>query len=99
MTPRGRPDRAGIGFTILWLTFWAAAILVAIWSFGAAAFEGELAPALFLVVWVGFACFALVSVSRGLMRRLLGLKPPPRGPGRNHAWNDGIDPPGPGSAA
>jgi hypothetical protein len=97
--PGGRRDRVGIGFTILWLTFWAAAILVAIWSFGAAALGGEPAPALFLVVWVGFAGFALASVARGLVRRLLGLRPPPRGPGRNHVWDDGIDPHGPGPAA
>ena len=97
--PRGRPDRVETVFTILWLTFWAAAILVAIWSFGAAALGGELAPALFLVVWVGVAGFALASVARGLVRRLLGAEAAAARPGRNHAWDDGIDPPGPGPAA
>jgi membrane protein implicated in regulation of membrane protease activity len=91
---RGRPDRVAIGFTIVWMTFWTSAILVAIWTLGAAALAGEPAAALFLAVWLAAAGFALVSVGRRLMRQLYGT-PRLRRPHRNHRWNDGIDPPGP----
>ena len=47
------------------MIFWTAAILVAVWSFGAAALGGELAPALFLVVWVGVAGFGARLRRRG----------------------------------
>jgi hypothetical protein len=91
---RSRSDRVAIGFTIVWMTFWTSAILVAIWTLGAAALSGEPAAALILAVWLAAAVFALVSVGRRLQHLLLGT-PRPRRSGRNHRWNDGIDPPGP----
>lgn len=86
-----RRRATGIGFMILWLTFWTAAILVALWSMGHAALAGEPAAALFLAVWLVAAAFGLVSGARRL-RALLLDEPTPRPPLRNHRWNDGVDP-------
>ena len=95
---RGRPDKAGSAFLVLWMTFWLAAILIAVWTMGAAALSGEPAAAIVLLIWVGAALFGLVSAGRSLRARLLGDKPGPR-PHRNHGWNDGLDAPDAPSAA
>jgi hypothetical protein len=91
----GRSDRGGTVFLILWATVWTAAILIAAWTMGRAALEGDPGAAVFLLAWIGFAGFGLVQVGRRLRRRLLNEPPPPRRPNPNHAWRDGIDPPGP----
>ena len=78
-------DRAGIGFLAVWLTFWAAAILVAVWHMGAAALAGELVPALFLAIWLAAAGFGLWSGARRLKALLLDEKRPHRAH-RNHRW-------------
>ncbi len=88
---RSRAEWTAIGFMIVWMTFWASAILVAVWSLGAAAWEGEPMAMLFLAVWVAGAGFGLVQAGRELRRRLLREAPPLR-PHRNHRWDDGIDP-------
>jgi hypothetical protein len=90
----GRPDKAGSAFLVLWMTFWLAAILIAVWTMGAAALSGEPAAAIFLLVWVGMALFGLVSAGRSLRALLLGERPGRR-PHRNHGWNDGLDAAGP----
>lgn len=87
--PRRRA--AGIGFMILWLTFWLAAILVALWSMGSAALDGEPAAAAFLAIWTVAAGFGLVAGARRLRARLLN-QPAERPAFRNHRWNDGIEP-------
>jgi hypothetical protein len=89
-----RSEAVAIGFLILWMTAWAAAILVALWSLGAAALSGEPGAAVFLAVWVAAAGFGLFSAARRLRQRLLS-ETQPRRPNRNHQWRDGIDPPGP----
>lgn len=95
MTRRlGRSAWVAIGFTILWMTLWTSAILIAVWTLGAAAWAGEPMAMLFLAVWVAGAGFALLQVARQLRARLLDEAPPPR-PHRNHRWEDGIDPPPP----
>ncbi len=87
---RRRPDKAGSAFLILWMTFWLAAILIALWTMGAAALSGEPVAALILLVWVGAAVFGLISAGRSLRALLLGERPEPR-VSRNHGWNDGLD--------
>lgn len=95
MTRRGRPQWAGSAFLIVWMTFWLAAIVVAVWTMGEAALSGEPAAAIVLLVWVGAALFGLVSAGRSLKAALLGERPE-RTPHRNHRWSDGLDAGGPG---
>ena len=90
---RGRPDGKGSAFLVLWMTFWLAAILIAVWTMGEAALSGEPAAAIFLFVWIGVALFGLVSAGRSLRALVIGERPEPR-LRRNHGWNDGIDTPG-----
>jgi hypothetical protein len=92
--PERRADKAGTAFLVLWMTVWLSAILVAVWTMGAAALSGEAGAAIVLLVWVGAALFGLVSATRALRARLLGERPGPR-PHRNHRWNDGLDAPAP----
>jgi hypothetical protein len=87
-----RPDWFGTGYTVVWLTVWTAAILVAVWRFGGAALEGEAAAALVLAIWLAAAGLALYTVTRNLVRRLRGDRTP-RAPHRNHSWDDGFGPP------
>lgn len=95
MTRRSRSEKVSIGFLIVWMTFWASAILVAVWNMGDAALSGEPAPAIFLLVWLVAAGFGLLSAGRRLKRLLLKEKAPPPQPRRGHSWNDGLDPPPP----
>src|SRR5687768_8373307 len=81
---------ARIGFLIAWLTFWASAILVAVWHLGGAALAGEAMPAVFLAIWVAAAGFGLWSGARRLVGALLGDKRL-RPPHRDHRWRDGFD--------
>ena len=90
MRRRGRPDKAGSAFLVLWMTFWLAAILTAVWTMGAAALSGAPMAAVVLLVWIGAALFGLVSAGRSLRALLLGERPERR-PHRNHRWNDGLD--------
>jgi hypothetical protein len=90
-----RRDRVSAGFMLLWLTFWASAILVAVWHFGAMALAGEAAPAVFLVVWLAAAGFGLWSGARRLRQLLLGEAEGRRAPPREHGWRDGFDRTGP----
>jgi len=89
---RGRGDWVAIGFTILWMTLWTSAILIAIWTLGAAAWGGQPLAILFLAAWIAGAGYALLQVARQLRGRLLGAATPPR-PHRDHRWEDGVDPP------
>lgn len=90
----GRPDRFGIGFTLLWLVFWSAGIFVALWRFGGEALAGHPAAAVMLAVWLIAAAYALYSVGRGLVLRLLGRRRP-QPPSPRHVWDDRLDPPPP----
>lgn len=75
---------------VVWLTFWAAGILVAAWHLGGEALAGEPAAAVFLAVWSAAALFALRNGALHLRALLLDEKAAPR-PLRNHAWRDGMD--------
>ena len=90
MAPRRR-DRAGIGFMILWLVFWTAGILIALWTFGGLVLEGEFGVLLPLGVWLVAAGFGLVSGARRLRQLLLREPVTPRGNPR-HRWDDGMAP-------
>jgi hypothetical protein len=98
MARRGRPDKRGAAFLVVWMTFWLAAILIAVWTMGAAALAGEPAAAIFLLVWVGAALFGLVSAARSLRALVLGERRAPR-PNRHHRWNDGLEPAPPAAPA
>ncbi|MBB5224068.1 hypothetical protein HNP73_004029 [Amaricoccus macauensis] len=88
----GEPDRGrkvSIGFMALWLIVWCAAIFIAIWAFGGAAWSGDIGAAIFLVIWVIGACFGLASG----IRRLVGLsmgEPVTKRRLRPNDWNDGM---------
>jgi hypothetical protein len=86
--PRRR--RRSIGFLIVWMTVWTAAILVAVWQMGAAALAGEPVAAVVLLVWLAAAGFALVASGRRLRAMLLGEKSPSLANPR-HRWDDGFD--------
>jgi hypothetical protein len=90
----GRRRWVPIGFMVVWLTFWTSAILVALWSLGAAALAGEPGAVLVLAIWLVAAGFALRSGALRLKALLMNEKPPPS-PRRNRAWRDGIDSRGP----
>lgn len=87
---RGR--KVSIGFMVIWLIFWAAAIFVAVWALGGSAWSGDLGAAAFLAIWIGAAAFGL---AQGI-RRLVGLA---RGDPvtirrlRPNTWKDGMGPP------
>jgi hypothetical protein len=89
--PRRR--RESIGFLMVWMTVWTAAMLVAVWQMGAAALAGEPVAAVVLLVWLAAAGFALVASARRLKARLLGEKRPRPNP--RHRWSDGFDPQAP----
>lgn len=87
---RGR--RVSIGFMVIWLIFWGAAIFIAIWALGGSAWSGDFGAAIFLVIWIAAAGFGL---AQGI-RRLVGLAS--GGPARKrrlrpNEWKDGMDPP------
>lgn len=87
---RGR--RVSIGFMVVWLVFWGAAILVAVWALGGSAWAGDLGAAVFLAVWIAAAGFGLWSG----VRRLIGLatgEPVTRRRLRPNEWKDGMGPP------
>lgn len=88
--PARRGDRASIGFMIVWLVVWAAGMLIAVWSLGAAALRGEGGAILFLAIWLGGACIGLVAGARKLGRLTFG-GPPAAPPPVPRTWNDGIE--------
>ncbi|MFT3974979.1 MAG: hypothetical protein QM699_16520 [Amaricoccus sp.] len=52
---RGGPARGrgiSIGFMVLWLIVWGAAIFIAIWALGGSAWRGDLGAAVFLAIWL-----------------------------------------------
>ncbi|MFO1142065.1 MAG: hypothetical protein U1E59_06690 [Amaricoccus sp.] len=92
-----RAKATGIGFLLVWMVLWAAAMVVVVWSLGAAALAGEAAPAVFMVGWLAVAAIGLVSAGRRLVALLTAPDPGPTLSRREHAWDDGIPPPPPDS--
>ena len=93
-----RPARARgleIAFTVVWMVFWAAGMVVVVWQFGASALAGEAVPALFMLVWLVVASIGLVSAARRLTEVFTEGDPGPKRSTRKHAWDDGIPPPPP----
>jgi hypothetical protein len=88
---RSRGEKSGIAFMVVWLVLWTAGILIAVWSMGAAALDGEPKALIFLAVWLVAAGFGLVSGVRRLVQMLMAEKPPPRSM-PNHRWDDGLPP-------
>jgi hypothetical protein len=77
---------------VLWLIVWGAAIFIAIWALGGAAWSGDLAAAAFLAVWLVAAGFGLLKG----VRRLVGLstgEPVTQRKLRPNRWDDGMEPP------
>lgn len=85
-----RSGRAGAVFLAVWMTFWLAAILIAVWTMGGAALSGEPGAAIVLLIWIAVALFGLVSAGRSLRAVVLGERRV-RPTYRNHRWNDGLD--------
>lgn len=86
-----RARRVSIGFMVIWLIVWGAAMLVAVWALGGEAWSGNLAAAAFLAIWLAAAGFGLVNG----IRRLVGLamgEPVTSRRLRPNQWNDGMDP-------
>lgn len=80
------------GFLVVWMTFWASAIAIAVWHLGAAALAGAPAPALFLAIWTVAAGAGLVAAGRKLARMVTGLPERPRSGSDRHRWHDGVAP-------
>lgn len=74
---------------ILWLVFWTAGILVALWTFGGLVLDGEFGVLLPLGIWLVAAGFGLVSGARRLRQLLLREPVVPRSNPR-HRWDDGM---------
>ncbi|MER2509601.1 MAG: hypothetical protein ABTQ27_12715 [Amaricoccus sp.] len=85
----GRQRKVAIGFMIAWLVFWAAGMIVVLFTFGGAVLSGDLGAMLFLLVWLAAASVGLVAGARNLRGLLFGEEkaerplPPPE-------WQDGI---------
>ncbi len=77
---------------VIWMVFWAAGMVIVVWQLGAAALDGEVAPAIFMLAWLAVAAIGLVSAGRRLARILTAGDPGPRRSTREHAWDDGIPP-------
>lgn len=90
MAPPVRGRKISIGFMVLWLIVWAAAMLTAVWALGGEAWSGNLGAAIFLAIWLAAAGFGLLSG----IRRLVGLatgQPVTSRRLRPNRWNDGMD--------
>ncbi len=87
---RNRRRRVDAGLLVIWIVFWTAGIMVAIWKLGSAALSGELAAAVILAIWIGAAGFGLTSAIRRLVQ--LTVTGRPRRPDTRR-WEDGMDPP------
>lgn len=92
MARPGRSRAASIGFMVVWLIFWAAAILVAVRALGGSAWSGDLSAAVFLGIWICAAAFGLaqgirrlVSLAKGEPVTIRRLRP--------NDWKDGMGPP------
>jgi hypothetical protein len=90
--PDPRSQIGGIVFMAVWIVVWTAAILIAIYSLGAEALDGEFAAMVFLAIWIGAALFALSRAGRTLAGMLSGQPGPKRRP-RHHRWNDDLPEP------
>jgi hypothetical protein len=88
---RGRGERKGIAFMVVWLVLWSAGILIAIWTLGASAWNGEPEAMIFIAVWLAAAGFALYAGVRRLLRDVFQERTlPPVSP--RHEWDDGLPP-------
>ncbi len=86
---RGRQEKVGIGFMIVWLVLWASGMMIAVFTLGGAAWAGDLGAALFLFVWLAAAGVGLAAGARKLRGLLFGGEAP-RKPPPARDWNDGI---------
>ena len=55
----GRSQKVNAGFLVVWMVFWTAGIIVAVWISAAAALGGDLAAGIFLAIWLAAAGFGL----------------------------------------
>lgn len=89
----GRRPIGGTVFMVVWMVFWTAAIIFAVYALGAEVLEGQFAAAVFLAIWVGAAVFALTKAARTLLTLVQRPAGPPRRTGPNHRWNDDVPDP------
>jgi hypothetical protein len=89
---RSRGDTVAIGFMVVWLVFWTAGILIALYLLGGLVLRGELVPGLVLVAWLAAAGYGLVAGVMKLRALILHGKRPSKLL-RDHAWKDGVNGP------
>lgn len=88
-----RKKVVGITVTAVWMVFWLAGMIVAVYVLGGQAVGGEIVPAIFLIVWLGAAALALRAAGRSLVARLTEPEAPRRTRAqRGHGWSDGFPP-------
>ena len=82
---------ASIAVTAVWMVFWLAGMIVGVYILGSTARQGEVIPALFLVVWLGAAAVGLLAAARALRALLVDGERVRRGPApRSGTWSDGF---------
>ncbi len=82
---------ASIAVTAVWMVFWLAGMIVAIYVLGRQALGGELFAGVFLVVWLAGAALGLRAAARSLIALMMGTEAPRRTRARKgHTWSDGF---------
>ena len=87
--PLTRNEKISIAFLIVWMIFWAGGMMIMVVALGGAAMAGDLAPLVFMAVWLVAAGFGLASAGRKL-RQLLMRDGPLRRPSADQPWHDGM---------
>ena len=90
-----RKKVVSVAVTAIWMVFWLAGMIVAVYVLGRQAMDGEIVAVVFLVVWLGAAALGLRAAARSLVALLMRHEAPRRRPvGGRHGWSDGFPPTG-----
>lgn len=87
--PLSRKEKTSIGFLVVWMIFWGGGMLLVVLALGGAAMAGDVAPMIFMIVWLVAAGFGLYRAGRQL-RTLLMRDGQPRRPPTSQPWHDGM---------
>lgn len=87
--PLSRKEKTSIGFLVVWMVFWGGGMLLVVLALGGAALAGDVAPMIFMIVWLVVAGFGLYRAGRQL-KRLLMRDGQPRRPPASQPWHDGM---------
>lgn len=89
-----RRKLVSIAVTAVWMVFWLAGMVVAVYVLGGELLDGEFAPGVFLVVWLIAAGFGLRAAAQSLVKLMMGREAPRRTRARHgHGWSDGYSEP------